>query len=399
MKKVLIVYTQMMVGGSTTSLLSLLNELPADKYDVDLLLLYGGGMYMNEIPPNVHVLPFATGTNLGLNLKLKKLFSPRYLWLRLRARQISRKYGNSKAGEQWASSKFALKYKVPDKLYDVAVGFLEGAPNRIVARFVKAKRKIAWFHIDYKASGYFPEFDHSTMDEMDSIVTVSEKCKDSFCEMFPNYAKKCVVVENILSQKRLDNLALADCELEPQLNCVNLITVCRITFDSKALDRAVQVISRLKSDGYLPNNRHPLHWYIIGDGPDRPELERLIAEAGLGSYISLLGMQKNPYPYLAKMTMFFLPSRREGKPMSVTEAFMLGLPVLATEYSSAREQIRDGIDGIIVANSEEGIYEGLKRVILQPEIIPVLKANVDATDYSNTEEIQAVQALFDGTDE
>ena len=82
--------------------------------------------------------------------------------------------------------------------------------------------------------------------------------------------------------------------------------------------------------------------------------------------------------------------------MAVTEAFMMGLPALVTEYSSAREQVRDGVDGIIVENSEQGIYEGLLKIIDHPEIIDELKRNVVNTDYSNVEEMEKVVQLIEG---
>ena len=76
--------------------------------------------------------------------------------------------------------------------------------------------------------------------------------------------------------------------------------------------------------------------------------------------------------------------------MVVSEAFMMGLPALVTEYSSAREQVRDGVDGIIVENSEQGIYEGLSKIIDNPEIIDRLKQNVLNTDYSNVDEMEKI---------
>ena len=82
--------------------------------------------------------------------------------------------------------------------------------------------------------------------------------------------------------------------------------------------------------------------------------------------------------------------------MAVTEAFMMGLPALVTEYSSAREQVRDGVDGMIVDNSEQGVYEGLLKIIEHPEIIEDLKKNVLQTDYSNVEEMKKIEALIEG---
>lgn len=398
-KSLLITYPAMMIGGSTTSLLSILNRLYYDKYEVDLLLNSHTGELLDMIPPQVNLLPPALRYTDRKKEYLRRLLNPYYMFHYIRSKAIAKKSGVPIHAAQYLEWKDAEFFRKIDKEYDVAVAFLEGDRCKFTARHVKAKRKVAWIHINYKDSRFNPEYDRDTMCAFDNIVLVSEDCKRDFDELFPELADRTLVIENILASEYVRQRAKEGTGIEVDGNTVNLVTHCRISFKHKGLDRAVSAMARLKSEGLLPDEGHPLHWYIIGDGGDRPELERLIAEAGLGAYITLLGMKKNPYPYLPKMTLYFQPSRWEGKPMAVTEAFMLGLPVLATEYSSAREQIRGGVDGIIVANSEEGIYEGLKRVILQPEIIPVLKDNVDATDYSNTEEIQAVQALFDGDGE
>lgn len=76
--------------------------------------------------------------------------------------------------------------------------------------------------------------------------------------------------------------------------------------------------------------------------------------------------------------------------MAVTEAFMMGLPVLATEYTSAREQIRDGVDGMIVENSTDGIWKGLQFVLRHLDILTKWKEEVINTDYSNTQEMKKV---------
>ena len=80
--------------------------------------------------------------------------------------------------------------------------------------------------------------------------------------------------------------------------------------------------------------------------------------------------------------------------MAVTEAFMMGLPALVTEYSSAKEQIREDIDGHIVENSVDGIYIGLKYIIENKEKINQWKKNVRGTDYTNTSEFEKVIKLF-----
>ena len=168
--------------------------------------------------------------------------------------------------------------------------------------------------------------------------------------------------------------------------------MCRIDFRSKGWDRAVEAMSRLKKEGLLQN----LHWYILGNGPDKTRLEELIAAADLEDRIHLLGEQLNPYSFMPNMDAFFLPSRWEGKPMAVTEAFMMGLPAVVTEYTSAHEQIRHTVDGYVMENSTDGIYEGLLYLLAHPENLAKWKTVVLQTEYSNVSEITKVENLILG---
>ena len=64
------------------------------------------------------------------------------------------------------------------------------------------------------------------------------------------------------------------------------------------------------------------------------------------SCVQAIGLRENPIPYMAKADALLLPSRNEGKPMVVTESFIMGLVPIVTEYSSANEQIENGFDGL-----------------------------------------------------
>ncbi len=392
MKNVLISYPAMMLGGSTTSLLSILNRLDTSLYRTDLILDRTQGPWMPYIPESIRVLPQAYTTAAGGKLLLKKIFNPRYMFYFIVSKCMDLRDKSSRRGVQYFESSGVDFFRSLDEEYDVAVAFLEGKQCKYVAKHVKARRKVAWIHIDYGASGFDPKYDLDAMSQFDRIVLVSDKCKESFDRAFPTLTDRTCVIENILSADHLRKLAMAEEGCAVDGAKLNLVTTCRIAFNSKGLDRAVDAMAQLKREGLLDR----VHWYIIGDGADRGALERLIAENGLGEHITLLGMQTNPYCYLKNMTLFFLPSRWEGKPMAVTEAFMLGLPALVTEYASAREQVRDKVDGVIVSNDTEGIYEGLRYVIEHPEEVAKWKVNVEGTDYSNEEEMKKVIDVIEG---
>ena len=375
----------MVIGGSTTSLLSLLRAFDFSRYEVDLLLFSHQGELQHMIPPEVNLLPPAS-VNIGW---IKKALSPFFLWslVNLKVNGKKSKYGYNQVMAYADAKKRSVKLK---KVYDAAIGFMEFWPDAYVAETARAKKKIAWIHPAYRDTGLYPEFDRKAFAKFDTIVTVSEKCRDSFLECFPEYAAKTVFIENILTTDYVRSLGEHTPAFHLSGEGVKFLTVCRLTNASKGLDRGVEVFSRLKREGYR------FHWYIVGDGPDREALNEQIQSENCSDCVSLLGSTQAPYPVIKQADVFLLPSRYEGKPMVVTEAQMLGVPVIVTEYSSAREQVRDGIDGLVTANDDEAIYNGLKTILDNPGMLAVYQKNLSETDKSNTGEINKIYEIIDG---
>jgi len=390
-KRVLFAYNAMNIGGSTTSLLSILTHLDYSKYDVDLLLNFNTGDLLTYIPEQVHLLPPAW--KYWGNQKIEKLHrftSPRFIYHYIKSCRIAKKSGvpiHAAQYREWKDIEF--QRDLSDE-YDVAIAFLEGDRCKYVARHVKAKRKIAWIHVNYKDAKFDPAYDRDTMRAFDNICLVSQDCKRDFDDLFPELTYRTCVVENILSASLIRKRAEEEIEFKPDEG-INFVTVCRISFGSKALDRAVRVFKKLKDDGKIGN----LHWYIIGSGGDLPALNDMISEYGLQNNVFTLGQKVNPYPYLKDMSAFFLPSLWEGKPMCVTEGFMMGLPAIVTEYSSAHEQVMHMIDGYVMQNSEEGIYGGLKYILAHPDELAQWTYNVRSKDYSNKDEIERIEGIID----
>ena len=205
--------------------------------------------------------------------------------------------------------------------------------------------------------------------------------------------EKCFFVPNLLSSEYVRSKGNEAVELpfDESDKYFKLITVARISFEHKGLDRAAYAFSRLKKDGLLEN----VKWIIIGNGRDMPALEEIIRKEGLEKHIYPIGLRENPIPYLKKCDVFFLPSRHEGKPMAITESFIMGLVPVVTEYTSAKEQIRNGVDGLVFDNNDEALYEGLKNLLENPQILDRLKINVDNTDYGNEKEIAVFDKLIE----
>lgn len=392
MSKILFVYPTMMMGGSTTSLLSILNNIDYNKYSVDLALIYHKGEYFHDIPSQVNLLPPIYKYQNKIIRNLRRYTSFKYVQAKIKSKILMKKH------DYWYGLRYFENNDVNferdiDGEYDAAVGFIEGWSNIYILNHVKAIKKIGWIHVDYIKSGIHAELDYATFGKLDKIIVVSQECLKAFNKCFPNYQNKTMIIENILSNESIRKLSDEDID-DFKLNkaMINFVTVCRIDFRSKGLDRIIHILSTYKSETLL--NR--FCWYIIGDGPDFNVLREMVMSNKLQDKVILLGQKTNPFPYIKNMDMFLLPSHYEGKPMAVTEAMMLGVPPFVTNYSSAKEQIKNEYDGIIVENNDQAIYQGLRIVLEHPEIIYKLKTNLHIQDYSNVYEMGKVNELLEG---
>ena len=107
---------------------------------------------------------------------------------------------------------------------------------------------------------------------------------------------------------------------------------------------------------------------IIGNGPEKPALARLIKQLDLDENISLIGTVEKDndlYGLMKASKMFILPSIREGFSVVALEANAAGIPVITTNHpdNAARELVTNGVNGYIVDPSAEAIAEGIATIL------------------------------------
>lgn len=396
-KKILFVYDSMMTGGTTTALLSLINTIDRDKYEISLLLYTNTGALTDEIPQFVNVLAPAyrksgmlssgqrkiirTVLNGRSFLAIKSLFKYRHT-PKGNFRQILMHYG--------MAAQVSLSRTV-DEQFDYAIGFMEGWSSEYVASSkIKAAKKFVWIHPQYKSCYLIPEIDRKTFDKVDGIVLISKDCLKQFFEFFPEYKSKTYVVPNIMSSE-LVRLKAAKEDVTVTKAKINFCTVCRCDIQVKGLDRLLKAFYELKKQGLTEG----VLWHLIGGGGEFEHFKQEVERLEMNDTVILYGNKLNPLPYLRQMDAFVLASRYEGKPVSVTEAQILGIPCIVTDYESASSQVQHRQNGIIMENNYESIYETIKNVIRSPQLLSELKANTLFGSYGNEQDIREFYGLIE----
>ncbi len=379
-KQILIATSALETGGVTSSLLALLRNIDYDKYDVDLIMSRTEGEYLDRIPSQVNILNQAVTEKNYYLAKLKKLIVYFFRGYLFRAFMYDiykkKRYKNGWFQIMSGQALTSVSRKL-EKKYDIAVGYMEGFPDNYIAKRVNSEKKIAYIHVDFILAGLNPKIDRKMLGEFDRIVLVSNECKRSFDALFPEYSERSIAIENFVEIDRVRELAKEEVtDFNPDKSCFNIVTAARLNNSHKAIYRGVLAMKKLKDNGF--NN---VRWYVFGEGEDRAEIERLIKENGVENEFILMGSRSNVYPYIKKCDLFVLTSKYEGKPIAVTEAQILGIPVLATEYAGAREQIKHNVDGIVVDNCDELIYNKIIYLLKNKGVLGELRRNLEMRNF------------------
>ena len=393
-KKILIVYPEMMVGGSTTSLLAFLNCIDKEKYEVDLQLYKNRGPLLNDIPEGINLLPEAFKYNGKFGNLIKKIkfiltgFSKK-------ARDEHKKIGKKGYSGQ-VMAEFQAKHlsRRAKKKYDFAIGFLEGWADRYIAYRVSADKKIGWLHNTFANIAEIYDLETDWMQRVDKLVFVADNCTDDFKKVMPEMADKTETIYNItdssLIKKRSELIPEDDpCfDLMHNSDCFKIVTVCRMSIYHKGLDRAVWCAKKLKDSG------KKFLWVIVGDGPDFEKVRSLIEENDVTEQVVMTGNRLNPLPFIKEADVFCMPSRYEGKPMVITESMILGTPPIVTEYLSAHEQIKTGVDGFVVENADYSVVDVLSKCIDNRELLLNMRENLLSNEYGNSEYMKEIETKY-----
>lgn len=398
MKRILIVSHAMELGGAERSLIGLLNVLDPKRYEIDLFLLRHEGELLEYIPEYVHVLPKVAAYTV-LARPMKDTLREGHFWLtgvRLYAKIKAARYNKK---HQYKDSAVALEYshkyikrympKInPTVEYDLAISFL--TPHYFVAEKVRAKKKIAWIHTDYKKVQINIPSETVMWGKYDYIASISEEVSKSFLEVCPSLRSKLILIENILPERLIKRQAM-ELDVTKKMPVIEdgfrFLSIGRYC-TAKNFDNVPAICSCLLKKGFK------VKWYIIGFGGDEELIRQKIAAAKMEEYVILLGKKENPYPYIKACDLYVQPSRYEGKSVTVREAQMFAKPVVITAYPTSGSQLEDGVDGVVVPMDNGGCADGIAKLLDDPKKMQSLSEACRRRDYSNQKEVEKLYELL-----
>ncbi|MEK7488052.1 MAG: glycosyltransferase family 4 protein [Patescibacteria group bacterium] len=183
----------------------------------------------------------------------------------------------------------------------------------------------------------------------DVIICVSEYDRKGALEHHIAPAEKLVAIHNGIDRTAALKKLLSRKEAREKLGIAeDLFIVGTIAnfYKNKALDTLpFAAISAAHSD---------VHFLIIGEGPEREKIERLIEKYQLKDRFTLTGALQNANIYLKAFDIFVLPSRKEGLPYALLEAMAAKLTCIASDVGGIPEVIENNVNGITIKHITPG---------------------------------------------
>lgn len=365
-KKILFVITQFYKGGAETSLLNLFHCLDSQKYEVDFLVLnqieyQDATSLMGEVPEWIHVFDAVKHQRHGL--KLEQL-----------AGKVYRRIFHTETYVKSAAS------FVKHQKYDVAISFGEWLSPAFLVKKVNAVKKYVWIHIDLDKADFVNKEELVKYDSrITGYIFASEKSRQSSIHRCPQMTEKSIVVHNILNRQNILSRSAEDVTL-PQANDSFLLSVGNLRVE-KNYPRQIEVMRILKERNIL------IKWICVGSTVDKNvygEVSRLLDKYHLRDDFVLCGADDNPYRYMKRAKAVMVLSDHESWSLVISEAKLLGVPVIATNTSGAQEQIRNGENGVITSFDPEEIAEKIIDFLQDEKLQEHIRKNLEKESAFDT---------------
>lgn len=350
--KVVFVHYKLVCGGAEQALFDLISLMDKEKFDVTVFAQCPGGEWDHKfIDAGIHVIYDYSCRQPTLN----PITKAGNLVKKLKTAQAYKRDGEG------------LLDVILENGADIVVSYSAWCHDRIA--FAKNAKTVKFIHGDPGTNPVYRDEaiqKKELLSRFDRIICVSTSAWNAFREL-SGLTDGVELHYNPINSENVRRLAEESVEIsseEPVICAVGRLSA------EKAFERLIVIHKNLLDEGI----RHKL--LIVGDGPDRDYLHRLVRATGTGDSVIFAGYQKNPYPYMKQSRFLVNCSYTEGLPVIAMEALTLGVPIVAP-IPSIGEIFGDQECGVITDNDNTSLQEAIRRMLTDDAFYAHAKAGAE----------------------
>lgn len=372
--KVLFRHRSMEMGGVEKVILSMLNNLNKDKFELTLCLNINQGELRNEIPKHVRKVHLTDGKeDLSGNSVIQKV------------QLVKRKLRLQKALKNPS-----ITQKILNDEYNVEIAPTYAAFSAVLNSTNKKSKKIGWFHSDItlpKLQPLVPEI-LKQIPQFDYFIFGSQQTKDILIETYPELKiPENQVILNAIPIEELKKKALA---FKPELPQKPVFVSVARLHSRKGFQKLMDAHAKLLKDGF------DHHIIVIGDGEEMDNLKKQSENLGVTESFKLLGSSMNPYPHVKNADFFILPSESESWPLIIADTLILQKPIISTNVGGIPEMIEHRKTGYLINYDTNEMYESMKKFLTEPQLVSQIKENLKNIEkqFDNQKIFNAVEDII-----
>lgn len=355
MKKKILFYTSGVgLGGVEKVVLEVLKEIDKSKFDIKLALQYENeNLFENEISEEVNY-----------KYMLPQKIIDKSLYYRERKKNIFYKmlYSFMLSYEKYIIKKNYLEFS---KDREIVIDFKSGDFLKLInLENGVDKKRVCWLHGEITKLNKYEKrkkFLRENLNKCDKVVCICEDMKNGVIKEIPELKEKLEVIYNPFDIEKIKIKSSDYSEIKD--NEKNLLEDNYIIMVSRLDNVQKDFDTLIKAFKIVNQKRKDIKLYLLGEGPDREKIENMIKDEDLQEYIKLLGVKKNPYPWIKNSKLLVHSSRYEGFGLVLVEALILGKVVISSNCKvGPREILNNGEYGSLV---EVGDYNAMAQEILE----------------------------------
>lgn len=384
-KKILFVTKALWIGGIETALINLLNNLDYSKYEVSLLIVKAELDLKDQICSKCKLLVADRDVMItyGKPYKFRKLFH--LTETAVRPSKLHRALMWTVPIIKWVENSLYIDYiksMFKNEHYDTLVIYSDVVAE-LAVRAITADKYLMFYHHGAMRHVYHDQIAYK---KCEKIIAVSNNLAEKLKVFVPQYANKIMAIHNLTDVDGIISKGQDHCEDIFDPTQYNIVSVGRISHE-KGMDIAVSACDQLVKRGFKN-----IRWWIVGGGPAMQELMEQVSALKMENYILLVGMKKNPYPYIKQADLYVQPSRIEAFGLTIKEAMIFERNIIATNTDGAREILKN--KGLLCDIDEQSLANAIEKQIRSNLNTKTYSLNRNMIEQENYQIIKRLEMLL-----